>query len=109
MLVVWVRFQAGEGWGMIVDIIRMVRLIFGRKINGKGAMLETMTFWANKEFIAYVVAGGVVRFWANKEFRIQLSWHGQKRSCFLLNKEINVTTRFWVIEEFRDFSVVPFF
>ncbi len=50
--------------------------VFGRKINGKGAMLETMTFWANKEFIAYVVAGGVVRFQAIKEFRIQLSWHG---------------------------------
>ena len=83
--------------------------VFWQKINGKGAMLETMTFWANKEFIAYVAAGGVVRFWANKEFRIQLSWHGQRRSRFLLNEEINVTAGFWVIEEFRDFSVVPFF
>ena len=109
MLVVWVQFQAGEGGGMIVDIIRMVRLFFGRNINGKGAMLETMTFWANKEFIAYVAAGGVVRFRANKEFRIQLSWHGQRHSRFLLNTEINVTAGFWVIEEFRDFSVVPFF
>ncbi len=103
------QFQAGEGGGIIVDIIRMVRLFFGRKIIGKGAMLETMTFWTNKEFIAYVAAGGVVRFLANKEFRIQLSWHSQRRSCFLLNEEINVTARFWVIEEFRDFSVVPFF
>jgi hypothetical protein len=109
LLVVWVQFQAGEGGGMIVDIIRIVRLFFGRKINGKGAMLETMTFWANKDFIAYVAAGGIVRFRANKEFRIQLSWHSQRRSCFLLNEEINVTARFWVIEEFRDFSVVPFF
>ena len=109
MLVVWVQFQAGEGGGMIVDIIRMVRLFFGRKINGKGAMLETMTFWANKEFIAYVAAGGIVRFRANKEFRIQLSWHGQRRSRFLLNEEINVTAGFWVIEKFRDFSIVPFF
>ncbi len=75
----------------------------------EGAMLETMTFWANKEFIAYVATGGVVRFRASKEFRIQLSWHGQKRSRFLLNKEINVTAGFWVIEEFRDFSAVPFF
>ncbi len=33
----------GRG-GMIVDIIKMVRLFFGRNINGKGAMLETMTF-----------------------------------------------------------------
>jgi hypothetical protein len=73
LLVVWVQFQAVEGGGMIVDIIRMFRLFFGRKINGKGAMLETMTFWANKEFIAYVDAGGVARFRANKEFRIQLS------------------------------------
>ncbi len=70
MLVVWVQCQAGEGGGMIVNIIRMVRLFFSRKINGKGAMLETMTFFANKEFIAYVTAGGVVRFRANKEFRI---------------------------------------
>ncbi len=61
-------FEAGKREGMIVDIIRMVRLCFCRKINGKGAMLETMTFWVNKEFIAYVAAGGVVRFWANKEF-----------------------------------------
>ncbi len=94
---------------MIVDIIRMVRLFFGRKINGKGAMLETMSFWANKEFIAYVAAGGIVRFQANKEFRIQLSWHGQRCSCFLLNEEINVTAGFWVIEECRDFSVILFF
>ncbi len=62
MLVVWVQFQAGEGRGMIVDIIRTVRLFFGRKIYGEGAMLETMTFWVNKEFIAYAAAGGVVRF-----------------------------------------------
>ncbi len=36
-----------ERGGMIVDIIRIVRLFFGRKFNGKGAMLETMIFWAN--------------------------------------------------------------
>jgi hypothetical protein len=47
---------------MIVDIIRMVRLFIGRKIKWKGAMLVTMIFWANKEFIAYVAARGVVRF-----------------------------------------------
>jgi hypothetical protein len=74
LLVVWVQFQAGEGGGMIVDIIRMVRLFFGRNINGKGAMLETMTFWANKEFIAYVVAGGVVRFGQTKNS--EFSCHG---------------------------------
>jgi hypothetical protein len=68
-----------------------------------------MTFWAKKDFFAYVAAGGVVRFRANEEFRIQLSWHGQRRSRFLLSKEINVTAGFWVIKEFRDFSVVPFF
>ncbi len=74
MLVVWVQFQAGEGGGMIVEIIRMVRLFFGRKINGKGAMLETMTFWANKEFIAYVAAGGVVSFGQTK--KSEFSCHG---------------------------------
>jgi hypothetical protein len=58
----------------------MVRLFFGRNINGKGAMLETMTFLANKEFIAYVAAGGVVRFRANKEFRIQFC-HGTAKGA----------------------------
>ncbi len=45
------QFQAGDGGGMIVDIIRMVRLFFGRKINGKGAMLETMTFGQTKNVL----------------------------------------------------------
>ncbi len=42
----------------------------------------------------------------NSEF----SCHGTAKGApvFLLNEEINVTARFWVIEEFRDFSVVAF-
>jgi hypothetical protein len=42
----------------------------------------------------------------NSEF----SCHGTAEGApvFLLNEEINVTAGFWVIEEFKDFSVVAF-